>query len=67
MEHMTSINCGISQLSAILMKNALEKKRSIRITFCEYMSHIIIISFLVFGCVISKEYPPFFSTKLKNI
>ena len=53
MDHRNRANCGLAQLGAILNKNAIEKRRNIRITFCEFVSHMIIISFLVFGLVIS--------------
>lgn len=51
--------CGCGQLGALLKKNAIEKKRNIRVCCCESFSHLIILTFLVFGYNLSKikSYP----------
>ena len=46
---------GLRQLSASLHKNYVEKKRNIRTTCCEYMSHFLIIVLLIFGYNLSEE------------
>ncbi len=48
-----------SQLSAGLSRIAIEKRRTLRGTCCECFSHLIILSVLIFGFLLSKvqEYP----------
>jgi ATP-binding cassette subfamily A (ABC1) protein 3 len=43
------MDCGGQQLSACLSRIVTEKRRNIRGTCCEYLSHFIILSILVLG------------------
>ena len=47
------------QLSAILQKNYIEKRRNIRVSCCECCSHLVIVLILVLGFRMSKvlRYP----------
>lgn len=45
---------GAAQLTTILKKNYIEKKRNLRNSCCEYCSHLIILLLLVFGYGLSE-------------
>jgi ATP-binding cassette, subfamily A (ABC1), member 3 len=47
------MNCGVSQLQGCLTRMAIERKRSVRGTCCEFCSHLILILILVFGYSLS--------------
>ena len=45
---------GAKQVVAVLKRNVVEKKRHVRVTCCEYCSHLIIILFLMYGYALSE-------------
>lgn len=45
---------GLNQLTTLISKNYIEKKRNIRNCCCEYFSHLIILLLLVFGYNLSE-------------
>jgi hypothetical protein len=44
-----SLKTTLSQIGAVVEKDFIEKKRTPRVTLCEFLSHVIIIMLLVFG------------------
>jgi len=48
------MNCCLTQLIAISIKNIIVKKRNITATCCESFSHFILIILLIFGYNLSK-------------
>jgi len=45
---------GFHQVGAILKRNAIEKKRNSRVTFCECCSHLFIVLLLMYGFALSE-------------
>jgi len=47
-------SCGLLQLKACLVKNFTEKRRNLRVTLCEGLSHLLIVVVLFLGYRVSK-------------
>jgi hypothetical protein len=45
---------GIQQISAVLKRNVIEKKRNTRVTCCECCSHLFIMLLLIYGYALSE-------------